>query len=69
MGGFHGAKIGDLVGLKQKEIIPNLGLFSDDGLAVSSTTNRQIENMKKKICNTFKYISLFVMIETNLKYS
>ena len=51
-------EICDLVGLYilslLKEIIPNVGLYRDDGLAVSSATNRQIDVMKKKICKTKK---------------
>ena len=45
MGGFHGAEICELVGLhilsKLKHILPNVGLYRDDGLAVSSATPRQ----------------------------
>ena len=71
MGGFHGAEICDLVGLYilslLKEIIPNVGLYRDDGLAVSSATNRQIDVMKKKICKTFQEIGLAVTIEANAK--
>ena len=53
MGGFHGAEICDLIGLfilsKLKDITPQIGLYRDDGLAISSGTGRQIENLKKKI--------------------
>ena len=52
MGGFHGNEICDLIGLfilsKLAKILPNIGLYRDDGLAVSSATNRQIEIAKKR---------------------
>ena len=71
MGGYHGAEVCDLVGLYilslLKDVIPNCGLYRDDGLAVTSRTNRQIENMKKKICKVFKDIGLAVTIEANSK--
>ena len=45
MGGFHGAKIGEVVGLfllsQILEIIHNVGLYRDDGLCVSSATPRE----------------------------
>ena len=50
-----------------KDVIPNCGLYRDDGLAVSCGTNRQIENMKKKICKVFQDIGLAVTIEANSK--
>ena len=69
MGGYHGAEICDLVGLfilsKLKEIMPQIGLYRDDGLGVSSGTARQIENMKKKICKMFENLDLKVTIEAN----
>ena len=71
MGGFHGAEVCDLVGLfllsKLKHIIPNTGLYRDDGLAVSDGTSRQIENMKKKICKVFQENQLSCTIEANAK--
>ena len=59
MGGYHGAEICELVGIfllsQLADIIPApyIGLYRDDGLAVSSGTPRQIEIMKKKICHVF----------------
>ena len=71
MGGFHGAEVCDLVGLfilsQLVTIIPNVGLYRDDGLAVSSATSRQIENMKKKICKVFERNGLNITIEANSK--
>ena len=52
---------------KLKDIIPNVGLYRDDGLAVSSATPRQIELMKKKICKLFEENQLAVTIEANAK--
>ena len=50
MGGFHGAMVCDLIGLyllsQLEEVIPDTGLYRDDGLSVSRATNRQIELMK-----------------------
>ena len=47
--------------------IPNVGLYRDDGLAVSCASNRQIEIMKKKICKVFQNNGLAVTIEANSK--
>ena len=49
------------------DVIPNIGLYRDDGLAVSHGTCRQIENMKKNICKTFQNLGLSVTIEANSK--
>ena len=64
MRGFHGAEICELVGLyllsQLTDVIPlsSIGLYRDDGLAVSPSTPRQIEILKKKICNIFNKNSL-----------
>ena len=50
-----------------REVIPNIGLYRDDGLAVSSATCRQIELMKKKVCKIFERNDLKVTIEANAK--
>ena len=49
------------------DVIPNIGLYRDDGLAVSHGTCRQIENMKKNICKTFQNLGLSITIEANSK--
>ena len=73
MGGYHGAEICDLVGLfilsQLVEVIPSpfIGLYRDDGLAVSPATKRQTEIMKKKICDIFKKNNLQITTEANLK--
>ena len=73
MGGYHGAEICELVGLfmlsQLVEVIPApyIGLYRDDGLAVSPATNRQIEIMKKKICAIFNRNGLQITTEANSK--
>ena len=71
MGGFHGAEICDLAGLYLlsllKDVFPNVGLYRDDGLGVSSATCRQIEMMKKKVCKLFEGNGMKVTIEANAK--
>ena len=73
MGGLHGAEICELVGLyllsQLTEVMPihTIGLYRDDGLAVSTATPRQIEILKKKICRIFERNGLQVTIEANTK--
>jgi hypothetical protein len=71
MGGHHGAEVCDLIGLyilsQLIEVLPNTGLYRDDGLSVSTATNRQIEIMKKKVCKVFQDNGLAVTIEANSK--
>ena len=61
----------DLVGLfilsQLEDIIPNVGLYRDDRLAVSSANSRQIENMKKNIFKEYQDNGLAVIIEANSK--
>ena len=69
MGMFHGAEICELVGLyllsQILEIIPNVGLFIEKGLCVSSATPRQNEIITNKICQVFEKTGLSVTIESN----
>ena len=44
-----------------------LGIYRDDGLAISHGTPRQVEITKKKICNIFKKNKLKITIEANKK--
>ena len=73
MGGFHGAEVSELVGLyllsQLAEVIPksHIGLYRDDGMAASSARPRQVEILKKKICQVFEKNGLRVTIEANLK--
>ena len=51
------------------KILPKgwIGLYRDDGIAVSSATRRQIDIMKKKICKVFEENGLNITIEANMK--
>ena len=71
MGGYDGAEKCDLVGLYLLSLLRHLklimGLFRDDGLAISTQTPRQNEQMKKQICKIFKDEGLDITIQKNLK--
>ena len=71
MGSFDGAEKCDLVGLYLLSLLRHLplqvGLFRDDGLAVSTLTKRQNEKVKQEICRIFKNEGLDITITTNLK--
>ena len=71
MGSFDGAEKCDLVGLYLLYLLQKLraksGLFRDDGLAVCALPARQIEKVKKDICNIFKKEGLDITIDANLK--
>ena len=58
MGAWDGAEVCDLIGLFILSQLTDLnilaGLFRDDGLAVSDATPRQLEQIKKKICEIFR---------------
>ena len=43
----------------------NIGLYRDDGLAISNTTPRDTENIKKEICRIFNHNGLRITIEAN----
>ena len=71
MGSFDGAESCDICGLfllsKLKHMSITVGLYRDDGLAISKLTPRQTENAKKAICAVFKKYDLSITIEANLK--
>ena len=71
MGSYDGAETCELVGLfilsQMQHLNINVGLYRDDGLAVCSSSPRQIENIKKEICNIFKQNNLSITIEANHK--
>ena len=71
MGSYDGAETCELVGLyilsQLKHIDINVGLYRDDGLAISNKTPRQTEQMKKQICKVFKENGLAITIEANKK--
>lgn len=71
MGSYDGAEACELVGLfileQLKPLNINVGLYRDDGLAVSAKTPRQTENLKKDICKIFSKFNLRITIEANIK--
>ena len=68
-GSYDGAEACELVGLyvlsKLQDLGINVGIYRDDGLAVSQATKRQIDCIKKKIQNIFNKLDLKVTIEPN----
>ena len=72
MGSYDGAETCELVGyylLAQLQQLPNIeiGLYRDDGLAVTTLTPKETERIKKQICNVFKNNNLKITIEANKK--
>ena len=72
MGSYDGAETCELIGsfllheISKKHSI-NLGLYRDDGLAVTGSTPRQAEKLKKDLCLIFKKHGLNITAETNKK--
>ena len=72
MGSYDGAETCELVGcylLAQLQQLPNIeiGLYRDDGLAVTTRTPKETDRIKKQICNVFKNNNLKITIEANKK--
>ena len=74
MGAYDGAEKSDLVGLyslsKLQDLGLNIGLYRDDGLAVSrnsSRSGRPTELRKKKLVEKFKQLGLSLTTEANVK--
>ena len=71
MGSYDGAETCELVGsflLSQlQDLNINVGLYRDDGLAITNTTPRETENTKKEICRIFNCNGLRITIEANKK--
>ncbi len=73
MGAYDGAESCEIVvcyilAQLQKEIgATKLGLYRDDGLAITHGTPREVENIKKKICRVFAKNKLKITIEANKK--
>ena len=71
MSSFDGAETCELVGLYiLSQLVPlaiNVGLYREDGLAVSSKTPRQTEVIKKEICKIFQNNNLKISIQANQK--
>ena len=69
MGSYDGAETCELVGsflLSQlQNLNTSIGLYRDDGLAISSATPRDTENIKKEICCVFNQNGLRITIEAN----
>ena len=72
MGSFDGAESCEIVGLfilskigpifGQKKV----GLYRDDGLAVTTKSKRQIDNIRKKLHEQFQKFQLNITVETDL---
>ena len=71
MDSFDGAETCELVGLyilsQMQDLGINVGLYRDDGLAVSDKTPKETETTKKRICKIFEKNNLKITIEANLK--
>ena len=73
MGSYDGSEICELVGSyilsSLSKILgkDNTGLYRDDGLAVTNSTPRQCDKMKKEIISTFHALNLRITIEVNIK--
>ena len=70
MGSYDGAETCELVGSfllsqLQKKLGQNIGLYRDDGLAITDATPKATENIKKDICRIFKDNGLRITIEAN----
>ena len=70
MGSYDGAETCELIGLfmlaQMEPLNLNVGLYRDDGLAVSSLSNRDTEQVKKQICELFSKFNLRITINANL---
>ena len=71
MGSYDGAEVADLVGLyllsQLTHLNLNIGLYRDDGLAVSGQTQRQTELTKQKLCKIFQNNGLNITATANMK--
>ena len=69
MGSYDGAETCELVGsflLSQlQDLNANVGLYRDDRLAITNTTPRDTENIKKEICRIFNNNGLRITIEAS----
>ena len=69
MGSYDGAETCELIGLyllsQLNHLNINIGLYRDDGLAVSHKTPRQTDLLKKEICSIFSKNGLNITIEAN----
>ena len=69
MGSYDGAETCELVGsflLSQlQDLNANVGLYQDDGLAITNATPTETENIRKEICRIFNNNGLRITIEAN----
>ena len=69
MGSYDGAETCELVGsflLSQlQDLNANIGLYRDDGLAITNATPRETESIKKEICRIVNNNGLRITIEAN----
>ena len=72
-GAFDSAEVCDIVGLfllselQKQKLNAVTGKFRDDGLGATSSTPRQAENIKKKICEIYRKHGLSITGEANKK--
>lgn len=72
MGSYDGAETCELVGCFLLSSLAEkygnrIGLYRDDGLAIFNKSPKEIEDIKKDICNTFSKHGLRITIEANKK--
>jgi len=73
MGSYDGVEICELIGayilnqVPTEELQTNIRLYHHDGLTILNDQPRQVENMKKAICQIFKSAALRITIEVNKK--
>ena len=71
MGSYDGAEICELVGLyllsQLQNLNINVGLYRDNGLAVTNQKQREADRAKKKLCSIFKNNDLRIAVEANKK--
>ena len=69
MGSYDDAQTCELVGsflLSQlQDLNTNVGLYRDDGLAITNATPRETESIKKEMCHIFNNNGIRITIETN----
>ena len=71
MGSYGGAETCELVGFyllyRLQHLDLDVGLYRDDGLAVTRQTPRNVEIRKKKVCKIFNKNGLKITIEATKK--
>lgn len=71
MGSWDGAEVCELIGLflLSQLQFPGLyiGLYRDDGLALTTQRPQQVERIKKRICKVFRDNNLSITVEANKK--